>query len=237
MKDEDYFLHPSSFMIPFCALRPIRLHCMCSGAALVRIPWNPANLLSLGRLVTTLPLVVLILLRNHWSLFGSAILFVIMAVTDTVDGRLARRYGWVSNIGIFLDLTADKVYTSATLVAMVAIGLLPTWMAIVIIVREFIVGGLRSFAAAEGTVISADKWGKHKMLLTIIAIVWMLLWASAGLAPNVGLAPLFNTSGILAILAFLLRLGPWIMAGAVGLTLYSGYEYLRKARHLFIARA
>jgi CDP-diacylglycerol--glycerol-3-phosphate 3-phosphatidyltransferase len=203
----------------------------------VQVPWNPANLLSFGRLVATIPLVVLILMSTHASLFAAAILFVVMAITDTVDGRLARRYGWVSNIGIFLDLTADKVYTAATLVAMVAAGILAPWIAIVIIAREFIIAGVRSFAAAEGMVIPADRWGKHKMLLTIIAIVWMLLWASAGLAegalvsPN--LTPLIDRNGPLQPLALLLGLGYWLMLGAVLLTIYSGYEYLRKAAPLF----
>lgn len=203
----------------------------------MQVPWNPANLLSFGRLVATIPLVVLILMSTHTSLFAAAILFVVMAITDTVDGRLARRYGWVSNIGIFLDLTADKVYTAATLVAMVAAGILAPWIAIVIIAREFIIAGVRSFAAAEGMVIPADRWGKHKMLLTIIAVVWMLLWASAGLAngalvsPN--LTPLFDPNGQLRLLVLLLGLGYWLMLGAVLLTIYSGYEYLRKAAPLF----
>lgn len=203
----------------------------------MQVPWNPANLLSFGRLVATIPLVVLILMSTHSSLFAAAILFVVMAITDTVDGRLARRYGWVSNIGIFLDLTADKVYTAATLVAMVAAGILAPWIAIVIIAREFIIAGVRSFAAAEGMVIPADRWGKHKMLLTIIAIVWMLLWASAGLAAGVrvspNLTPLFDPIGQLRPLALLLGLGYWLMLGAVILTIYSGYEYLRKAAPLF----
>ncbi len=161
----------------------------------MQVPWNPANLLSLSRLIATVPLVMLIMLATRWSLFAAAILFVVMAITDTIDGRLARRYSWVSNIGIFLDLTADKVYTSAALIAMVAVGILPSWMAIIIISREFIVTGLRSFAAAEGTVISADRWGKQKMLLTNIATVWVLLWASVGLSPL--LLPLaFTPTGI-----------------------------------------
>ncbi len=203
----------------------------------MRIPWNPANILSFGRLAATLPLILLILRSTHLSLFISALLFVVMAVTDTIDGRLARRYGWVSNLGIFLDLTADKVYTSAALIGMVAIGLLPSWIAIVIITREFIVAGLRSFAAAEGTVIPSDRWGKHKMLLTIIAIVWMLLWGSAGLAPGTHLTPFpaFDTYLILRLIAFLLPLGFWIMIGAVLLTVFSGYDYLRKAAGLFTA--
>ncbi|HEX6288732.1 MAG TPA: CDP-diacylglycerol--glycerol-3-phosphate 3-phosphatidyltransferase [Herpetosiphonaceae bacterium] len=201
----------------------------------MQVPLNPANLLSFARLVATVPLVVLILLATHWSLFAAALLFVIMAITDTVDGRLARRYGWVSNIGIFLDLTADKVYTAATLISMVAVGILAPWIAIVIIVREFVVTGLRSFAAAEGMVIPADKWGKHKMLLTIIAIVWMLVAASAGFPerPIDSLLPLFEPSGVYQALEIFLRIGYWLMVGAVLLTIYSGYEYMRKAAPLF----
>ncbi len=191
--------------------------------------WNAANLLSFGRLLATAPLVLLILANTHLSLFAAAILFTVMAITDTVDGRLARRYGWVSNIGIFLDLTADKVYTAAALIAMVAVGVLAPWIAIVIIVREFVITGLRAFAAAEGMVIPADRWGKHKMLLTIIAIVWVLVWGSAGLADN-GLAPLVTPGGFIAIF---LSIGYWLMIGAVVLTIYSGYEYGRKAAPLF----
>jgi CDP-diacylglycerol--glycerol-3-phosphate 3-phosphatidyltransferase len=205
----------------------------------VHVPWNPANLLSFGRLVATLPLVVLILLATPWSLFAAAVLFVVMAITDTVDGRLARRYGWVSNIGIFLDLTADKVYTAATLVAMVSAGIVAPWIAIVIIAREFIVSGVRSFAAAEGMVIPADKWGKHKMLTTIIAVVWMLVAASAGFTNGTldasTLPLLFEPVGALRWVAIFLSLGYWIMLAAVLLTIYSGYEYLRKAAPLFRA--
>ncbi len=191
--------------------------------------WNASNLLSLGRLVTTVPLAMLILLATHWSLLASALLFTVMAITDTIDGRLARRYGWVSNVGIFLDLTADKVYTATALIAMVGVGILAPWMAIVIIVREFLVTGLRAFAAAEGMIIPADKWGKHKMLLTIIGIVWILVWAGAGLAP-IGLPPLVDPHGLLA---GFLSFGWWLMLGAVLLTIYSGYDYWCKAAPLF----
>lgn len=195
----------------------------------MQTPWNLANLLSFARLLATAPLVLLILAATHWSLFAAAVLFVIMAVTDTIDGRLARRYGWVSNIGIFLDLTADKVYTAAALIAMVAVGILSPWIAIVIVVREFVVTGLRSFAASEGLVIPADRWGKHKMLLTIFAIVWMLVWASAGLG-NTDLQPLVTPGGPVALF---LGIGYWLMLGAVFLTVYSAYHYWQKAAPLF----
>lgn len=195
----------------------------------VRTPWNLANLISFARLLATAPLVILILAATHWSLFSSAVLFTIMAITDTVDGRLARRYGWVSNIGIFLDLTADKVYTSAALIAMVAVGVLSPWIAIVIIIREFVVTGLRTFAAAEGMVIPADRWGKHKMLLTIVAIVWVLVWASAGLG-DTDLRPLVDPRGPLGLF---LGIGYWLMVAAVLLTVYSGFRYLQQAAPLF----
>ena len=68
----------------------------------MQIPWNLANILSLARLIATVPLSVLILWATHWSLFAAGLLFMAMAITDTLDGRLARRYAWVSNIGIFL---------------------------------------------------------------------------------------------------------------------------------------
>ena len=64
----------------------------------MHVPWNPANLLSFGRLVATLPLVVLILLATPWSLFAAAVLFVVMAITETVDGRLAREFVEVETV-------------------------------------------------------------------------------------------------------------------------------------------
>ena len=198
----------------------------------MHIPWNPANILSLARLLATIPLVVLILRATRWSLFSAALLFVAMAITDTVDGRLARRHAWVSNIGIFLDLTADKVYTSSALIAMVAVGILPSWIAIMIVVREFIVSGLRSLAAAEGMVIPSDRWGKHKMLLTIIAVVWMLIAASLGYSQG-PLGPIFPPTGVFYLVSLFFQVGYWLMIGAVLLTLFSGYEYLRKAAPLF----
>ena len=68
------------------------------------------NLLSIGRLLATIPLVVLILINQSGAFLGATVLFAAGAITDTLDGRLARRYGQVSQLGVFLDLTADKVF-------------------------------------------------------------------------------------------------------------------------------
>jgi CDP-diacylglycerol--glycerol-3-phosphate 3-phosphatidyltransferase len=194
-------------------------------------PRNPANLLSLSRIIAAIPLAWLILLDQAWAYLATFVLFVVVAISDTVDGRLARRYGWVSNAGIFLDLTADKIYTTAMLVALVKVALLNPWAAIIILVREFVVTGLRSFAAAEGSVIPAGRWGKLKMLVTIVAIGWLLVQAN------------FDRGGVVAallggsLLAPLVGLAPIAIWAAVVLTIISGVEYVWGARGLFEARS
>ncbi|MGH2514885.1 MAG: CDP-diacylglycerol--glycerol-3-phosphate 3-phosphatidyltransferase, partial [Ktedonobacterales bacterium] len=133
------------------------------------------NVLSLGRLVATIPLVVLILIGQPAAYLGATVLFAAGSITDTLDGRLARKYQLVSRLGIFLDLTADKVFVSAALIALVQVAVVPAWIAIVIVAREFLVSGLRSLAAAQGVVIPAGKWGKQKTLLTLTAVGGILL--------------------------------------------------------------
>ena len=78
---------------------------------------NVPNILSLARLLVTVPLVVLILINTPAAYLWATALFVLGSITDTLDGRIARRYKLVSNLGVFLDLTADKVYVAAALVA------------------------------------------------------------------------------------------------------------------------
>lgn len=188
-------------------------------------PLNPANIVSIVRVLATVPLTMLILANTAAGFFWAFWLFIVMAITDTVDGRLARRFGWVSNIGIFLDLTADKIYTAAILVALVEVDSMGAWPAIIILVREFVVTGLRSFAAAEGHVIPAGRWGKLKMLVTIIAIAWVCVDA------NVVRDGWFTWFG--GWFAWLASLAPVVLWAAVGLTILSGLEYVWGARGLF----
>lgn len=199
---------------------------MIQGGNLVRdIP----NLLSLGRLLTTLPLVVFVLIDQPWAYLVAAGIFVLGAVSDWFDGRLARRYKLVSNLGVFLDLTADKVYVSALLVALVQVAVLPAWLVVVIVSREFIVAGLRSLAAAGNKVIPAGKWGKQKTAITMVGLFGILLakglgaraafpWgigSSSGLAFSVG-----NAAGYLLIASDV------VMLLAVIWTIFSAVEYV-----------
>ncbi len=186
------------------------------------------NILSLGRLVATIPLVVLILINTPPAYLAATVLFLVSAVTDTLDGRLARRYQLVSRLGVFLDLTADKVFVSAALIALVQVALVPAWIVIVIVAREFMVSGLRSLAAAEGLVIPAGRWGKQKTLLTLLAIGGVLLARGLGGATAFPLG-LATGAAPHTFADFLLATADAVLLLAVIWTIFSAVEYGRAA--------
>lgn len=187
------------------------------------------NILSLGRLLATVPLVVLVLVNQPAAYLSATALFVIGSVTDTLDGRLARRYHLVSRLGIFLDLTADKVFVAGLLIAFVQVEVVPAWVPIIVVTRDTLVMGMRSLAAADGVVIAAGRWGKQKTLLTLLACGGILLaiglhGATAfPLGLGNGPAPHVYTfaDGLLALAYLVLLL-------AVVWTLISAVEYLRE---------
>jgi CDP-diacylglycerol--glycerol-3-phosphate 3-phosphatidyltransferase len=195
---------------------------------------NVPNLLSLSRMLTTVPIFVLILLDAPWAFLTATALFILASVTDFFDGYLSRRFKVVSPLGVFLDLTADKVFVSAILIALVQIGLVPAWIVVIIVTREFLVTGMRSMAAAKGKVIPAGIWGKQKTLITMIAI-GLLLFAKGLGAHELSLFPAMlhftsqtvNFSNILLLVAD---------AGLILATLWtalSGAEYMISALPLF----
>jgi len=102
-------------------------------------------------------------------------IFLVAAGTDLLDGYLARRWKQVTTIGTLLDPIADKLLISAALISLVEVRVLPGWMAILIVGREFAVSGLRAIAAAEGYTIKASDLGKTKMFSQVVAISCMLL--------------------------------------------------------------
>lgn len=121
-------------------------------------------------------------LRIHWGEtllvandFLALALFLAAAATDLLDGYLARRWKQVTTVGTLLDPVADKLLISAALISFVQMRLLPGWMVILIISREFAVSGLRSIAAAEGYTIKAGELGKSKMMLQVVGVVLVML--------------------------------------------------------------
>jgi len=118
------------------------------------------------------------------------IIFWLAAATDLLDGYLARRWKQVTTIGTLLDPIADKLLVSAALIALVQMRIVPGWLVVLLIGREFVVSGLRAIAAAEGYTIAASELGKTKTLSQVVAIsllmigirhAWVLKWANASL--------------------------------------------------------
>ncbi len=156
---------------------------------------NLPNYISLGRIIVV-PLLVVVLLTpvaERWfGMSGYAlaiIIFVIAALSDIVDGQLARRRNQVSTLGKFLDPVADKLLISAALIVLVERHLAPSWAVVVILGREFIITALRSVAASEGIIMQAQTVGKLKMWAQCVAVVALLVAAANGTPPvsNFGL--------------------------------------------------
>lgn len=136
---------------------------------------NLPNLLSVLRIVL-IPIFILVFVHPTplRSLLAAGV-FIIAAVTDLLDGYLARRWQQVTNLGKLLDPLADKLLILSALVMLVDLQRIPGWIAIVIIGRELAVTGLRAIAASEGIIIAADAAGKFKVLLQILAVAFLIL--------------------------------------------------------------
>lgn len=191
---------------------------------------NAPNLLSASRIVATILVFILVLINQPVTFLIATLVFFLASITDLLDGYLARRYQLVSPLGIFLDLTADKVFVSAILIAYVQIALVPAWIVVIIVTREFLVTGLRSVASAKGTVISAGKLGKQKTFITLVAIGGILLGKGLG-ANHLSLYPIMLnfSSNQVNVGDYLLLIADALMLLATLWTVLSGFEYIRGA--------
>jgi CDP-diacylglycerol---glycerol-3-phosphate 3-phosphatidyltransferase len=143
---------------------------------------NLPNAITLVR-IFLVPLVVAVLLtveiRTTWALWGAG-LFLAAALTDLLDGYLARRRKQVTTLGRLLDPIADKLLISAALISLVQLKIAPAWMVVIIVGREFAVSGLRSIAAHEGFSIDVSTLGKGKMVTQVAAVVGLILGRTYG---------------------------------------------------------
>ncbi|MFF2482580.1 CDP-diacylglycerol--glycerol-3-phosphate 3-phosphatidyltransferase [Paenibacillus sp. NPDC058071] len=186
---------------------------------------NLANKITLVRIILV-PIIMVVLLVNinvaplefsgysiTYNQIIAALIFIIAASTDGLDGYIARKNKIVTNLGKLLDPLADKLLVAAVLISLVQMDKLDAWMAIVIISREFAVTGLRQVALLEGSVMAASKWGKWKTAIQITMIISLLL----NNFPFHFIAFPFD-----AVIS-------WI---AVAITIYSGLDYFLKNKHL-----
>jgi CDP-diacylglycerol--glycerol-3-phosphate 3-phosphatidyltransferase len=156
---------------------------------------NLPNSITLAR-ICMIPLLMWVLLTPHLSsangekeILASA-LFIAASITDGIDGYIARRRGQITTMGILLDPLADKLLIAAAFITLVQFNprLVPAWIAVVIIGREFLVSGLRAIAVSEGFTIEASDLGKFKMFVQIVSVVAVILdhrWQEWAIGPYI----------------------------------------------------
>ncbi|MGL4798841.1 MAG: CDP-diacylglycerol--glycerol-3-phosphate 3-phosphatidyltransferase [Cellulosilyticaceae bacterium] len=141
---------------------------------------NIANKLTVGRVVLVFVFMALIWMPGvalEVSLWSSLVVFVIASFTDFLDGYLARKHNLVTNLGKFMDPLADKMLVTAAMIAIVdkadvlPAGVLPAWIVVVILLREFTISGIRLVAATDNVVIAANQLGKIKTVLQMAMII------------------------------------------------------------------
>ncbi len=193
---------------------------------------NLPNAITLSRLVLTAVFVAGTAFGSNAGHWIALISFVIAAISDFVDGWLARKLGLVTAMGKLLDPLADKILVCSAFVYLSAKGLCPVWVTVVILAREFLVTGLRQISMEAGHVMAADRLGKWKttMQLTfcITCLVSFAFAAGDSGNPVVGLLQKLSSPD-----GWLTPVSMWL---ALGLTLLSGWNYTWSCRHLLTGR-
>jgi CDP-diacylglycerol--glycerol-3-phosphate 3-phosphatidyltransferase len=180
--------------------------------------WNLPNLLTLARILLVPVLVVVLLTELEGKEFIGLIVFLVAALTDFLDGFLARRRRQITNLGKLLDPAADKILTSAAFISLVGLGLAPAWIVVVVVAREFAVSTLRSLAASQNLVIAASFSGKVKTTTQIIAISLAIISDELGRFSH--LAPIALWVTLIATVysgaEYFFRLGRRVILGYTG---------------------
>lgn len=137
---------------------------------------NLPNKLTMARVIL-IPFFVLFLLvpvAGDYSKYIALVIFIIASLTDLFDGKIARKYNLVTNFGKFMDPLADKLLVCSALICFIELDLLPAWIVLIIIAREFIISGFRLVASDNGVVIAASYWGKFKTTSQMIMIILLI---------------------------------------------------------------
>lgn len=197
---------------------------------------NVPNILTVSRIFAVLVFVVLATFAEKSFMSEQAVMYVRLAayilailagLTDLLDGYLARRYNIVSDFGALMDPLADKIFVTGTMLMAVEYRLMPAWIAVAVLCREFMVTGLRTLAAKKQVVISADRWGKLKTAMQMV----MLCIAGAAWVMDGG-AHYMHTAKWFGVRLWYL----WIiyLSGIVLVTVGSGLGYFIKFRKLYL---
>lgn len=190
---------------------------------------NLANKLTIIRIFLVPIFLIFIAIKDiPYGAIIATFVFIIASLTDKLDGYIARTRNQVTSFGKLMDPLADKMLVTAALISLVESGIIPGWIAVIIIAREFAVSGLRTISAAEGLVITASKWGKVKTVIQIVAII------SALLEFNFHIYPEFANKflNFLYINSLFSTLTDILLAAAVIITVISGVDYFIKNKNV-----
>ncbi|MBQ4293471.1 MAG: CDP-diacylglycerol--glycerol-3-phosphate 3-phosphatidyltransferase [Lachnospiraceae bacterium] len=137
---------------------------------------NLPNKLTMLRVIL-IPFFVFFMLTDlvpYSGLIALAI-FIAASITDFLDGKIARKYNLITNFGKFMDPLADKLLVCSAMICLIPLGLLPAWIVIIIIAREFVISGFRLIASDNGIVIAASWWGKWKTVTQMFMVIVLIL--------------------------------------------------------------
>ncbi|MDD6153963.1 MAG: CDP-diacylglycerol--glycerol-3-phosphate 3-phosphatidyltransferase [Eubacteriales bacterium] len=176
---------------------------------------NLPNKLTLARIIAV-PFFIGCYLKG-WFL-PALIIFILASLTDMLDGKIARKYNLVTNFGKIMDPLADKILVYSAFCLMIGDGTIPSWMLIIILAREFLIAGMRTVAASEGTVIAAGMSGKIKTVLQMFAVIMLIVYLGVQ-------ATQYGRPAYLVSMA--------LLYASLVMTVYSGIEYIVKNKNVF----
>ena len=186
---------------------------------------NLPNQLTMSRLALTVVFVAVTAVPWGYAFTVGLGLFSVASITDWLDGKIARERGLVTAFGQLMDPLADKVLMAAAFVTLMEQRLMPGWLVIAILAREFLVTGLRLVAGARGAVLAADKLGKQKTIWQIVTACYLLVYLASREEPLAWVRPLFDWPA----LGFSI-IHPLLLGLTLATTLYSGFAYFWKNR-------
>jgi CDP-diacylglycerol---glycerol-3-phosphate 3-phosphatidyltransferase len=194
---------------------------------------NVPNILTLSRLALAMALMALLTLNFPFARSLALLVFIVAGITDYLDGYLARTVYGVTAFGRLMDPLTDKVLVCAAFVSFVEMRLIPAWIVVIIISREFLVTGLRLLAASRGDIIPAGRWGKHKTVWQIVSISALLLGIAirSDILRSAPAKLLANYDFAFGWIAFAIALA------VAAITLASGGMYFMEHRHLISGRS
>ncbi len=201
---------------------------------------NVANHITSYRIVAVFLFMILMSLHGLFFRYAALLLLIAAAISDLYDGKIARKMGNVTNFGKIMDPLADKILVSAALIFLVQKSVIPAWMVIIIISREFAVMGLRILASMEQKIIVADKYGKYKtaaQLISIIVIyVFMLFQKTMIHINNRTVEQILLQGGLLGkyVLIIFNNTPYFLMIVAVIITVISGANYFIQNKNLYM---